>query len=164
MDFNGFRTCRLRDPLLWISVALLMGFAGGANATGIAQIIHARKVHFRTLGRTDKLLRDQMDRSHLNWRLIQVDARQIALLADSLPTWFPAGSGKGHGVGTRASREIWAKPAAFTQAAQRMRISAQNMTRDAADHDLHAFALDTRRLGQSCDSCHRVFRTHSGWW
>ncbi len=164
MGFNGFRTCRLRDPLLWISFALLMGLAGGANATGIAQIIHARKVHFRTLGRTDKFLREQMDRSHPNWRLIRVDTRKIAALADSLPTWFPAGSGKGHGVGTRASPEIWAKPAAFAQAAKRMQISAQNMTRDAADHDLTALALDTRRLGQSCGSCHRGFRTHSNWW
>ncbi len=164
MGFNSFRTCHLRALLAWISVALLIGFAGGANAAGIAQIVHARKAHFKTLGRTYKLLRDQIDRSHPHWRMVQVDARQIAVLSNSLSTWFPAGSGKGHGVGTRASREIWVKPAAFAQATQRMRISAQNLTRDAADHNLHALALDTRRLGQSCASCHRSFRSRSNFW
>lgn len=164
MGFNRTRTCRLRNQFVWITAALLMSLAGGANATGIAQIVHARKEHFKTLGRTDKFLRDEMHRSPPDWHWIQVYAKQIAVLSNDLPTWFPAGSGKGHGVATRASQEIWAKPAAFAQAAQRMKVSADDLTRDAAKHDLHALAFDARKLGQSCGSCHRAFRTRSNWW
>ncbi|AOU96994.1 hypothetical protein BI364_02305 [Acidihalobacter yilgarnensis] len=164
MGFNSFRSCRRRVPLVCISAALLMSLAGGANAADITQIVHARKAHFKTLGRNDKFLRDEMHRSHPDWHWIGVYAKQIAALSNALPTWFPAGSGKGHGVATQASREIWEKPTAFARAAQRMKISADNLTRDAAKHDLNALAFNARKLGQSCDSCHRVFRTRSSWW
>ncbi|OBS07955.1 hypothetical protein Thpro_022205 [Acidihalobacter prosperus] len=164
MRLNSFRTRHRRIPLACISAALLMSLAGGAQAADVAQIVHARKDHFKALGRNDKFLRDEMHRSPPDWHWIQVYAKQIAALSNALPTWFPAGSGKGHGVATRASREIWAKPAAFARAAQRMKISADNLTRDAARHDFNALAFDARKLGQSCGSCHRAFRTHSSWW
>lgn len=164
MAFNRTRTSRVRVPFLCITAALLMSLAGGANAADLAQIVHARKEHFKELGRNDKFLRDEMHRSPPDWHWIQVYAKRIDTLSNALPNWFPAGSGKGHGVATRASQEIWKKPAAFARAAQRMKISADNITRDAAKHDLHALAFDARKLGQSCGSCHRAFRTRSNWW
>ena len=164
MGFNSFLASHLRVAIVWISAALLMSLAGGAHAAGIASIVHARKAHFKTLGRTDRFLRDDLHRSPPHWHRIQVHAKQIALLAKELPTWFPAGSGQGHHVDTEASRAIWEKPAAFARVAQRMTISADKITRDADDHNLNALAFDARRLGQSCASCHRAFRTRYHWW
>ena len=143
---------------------LAIGASGGAGATGLAQIVHARKEHFRDLGRQSKYLRDQIDRSHPNWNRVMLDTNRIEQLAAALPNWFPAGSGKGHGVGTRARRKIWTRPQAFARAAQNLLNSAQNLRRDATGHDLRALRLDTRVLGRACDSCHRSFRAHSSWW
>lgn len=164
MGFNRTRTSQLCAPIVYITAALLIGLAGSAHAADTVQVVHARKLHFKALGRADHFLRDQLHRSSQNWHWIGVYAKQIAVLSKDLPTWFPAGSGQGHGVDTRASRAIWKKPAAFARAAHRMTIVADRITVDAAKHNVNALAFDDRALGHSCDSCHRAFRTRRHWW
>lgn len=147
-----------------IGAALALGAVGNAGAAGMSQIVHARQNHFKALGRTSKSLRDQIWRSRPNWRAVAIDTRRLERLASALPSWFPAGSGKRHGIRTRARAAIWARPAAFAQAARRLLDRAQGLSRAAAGHDLHALRLGTRQLGHACDSCHRQFRARSSWW
>lgn len=145
--------------------ALLMaGIPNNAGATDLPQIVHARQEHFRSLGRTSKWLRDQIERSQPDWNRAEYDARRIQKLATALPRWFPAGSGRGHGVKTRARRAIWAHPRQFAQAAQLLFDRAQNLSRAAASHDRRELMVRARALGQACASCHRRFRTRHSWW
>lgn len=94
--------------MLVISAVPVMGAAGSAGASGIAQIIHARQNHFRTLGRTAKSIRDQAGRSHPNWAVVEADADRVERLASALPSWFPQAAARamesGRGRGRRSGR------------------------------------------------------------
>lgn len=147
-----------------ICAALLIGIAGSAHATGIAQIIHARQNHFHQLGRTANSLRDQIGQSRPNWAVLTADANLIDHLASALPSWFPAGSGKGHGVDTRARAAIWIHPREFAKFARQILRRAQNLKQAIGSRDLGAARLRARKLGQGCDSCHRRFRGNSSLW
>lgn len=158
------RNGRFRPRMLLISAALVIGAVGSAGAAGIPQIVHARQSHFKTLGRTAKSLRDQIWRSRPNWTVVANDVNQIERLAFALPSWFPAGSGKGHGVRTRASAAIWSQPQLFARATRTLLNRAKDLNRAATSRDLRALRLRTRTLGQACASCHRRFRARSSWW
>ena len=147
-----------------IGTALIICAAGTAGATGVATIIHARQRHFHELSRTAHALRDQIDRSHPNWAAVTADARRIDRLASALPSWFPAGSGKGHGVETRARTVIWTHPLQFARFARQLLRRAQDLKESIDSRDLRAVRLRARRLGQSCGSCHRRFRGSGSWW
>ncbi len=164
MRFTAIRNGAGRRPMLLIGALLAIAMAGSAGAAGLPQIVHARQAHFKALGRAAKSLRDQIGRSHPDWSLVASEASRIQHLASALPSWFPAGSGKGHGVKTRAGAAIWARPHEFARAAQTLLNRAQNVTRAAASHDPRALALGSRALGQSCGGCHRRFRARSSWW
>ena len=164
MSHVATRTSSFRPLMLLISAALVISAVGSAGAAGIPQIVHARQGHFKTLGRTAKSLRDQIWRSHPVWTVVANDANRIERLASALPSWFPAGSGKGHGVRTRASATIWSQPQLFARAAQRLLNRAKDLNRAATSRNLRALRLRTRALGQACASCHRRFRAHSSWW
>jgi cytochrome c556 len=150
--------------MLIIGAVLAVGAAGTAGAAGLPQIIHARQNHFRALGRTFKSLRDQTWGSRPNWRIVASDADQIERLASALPNWFPPGSGQGHGVKTRASKAIWARPQAFARAAQRLLNQARGLQQASVRRDRRALVFRTRELGHACGSCHRQFRARSSWW
>lgn len=158
------RRSGLRPRLLLVSAALVLGAMSGACVAGVPQIVHARQDHFKTLGRTFKSLRDQIGRSRPNWNLVADDANRIERLAAALPSWFPAGSGEGSGVRTRASATIWSQPRVFARAARKLLTRAQAVHRAAAGRDLGALRVRTRALGQACGSCHRRFRAHGSWW
>ena len=153
-----------RPRMLLVSAALVLGAMSGVCAAGIPQIVHARQNHFKTLGRTFKSLRDQIGRSRPNWNLVADDANRIERLAAALPSWFPAGSGQGSGVRTRASATIWSQPQVFARAARKLLTRAQDLRQAAAGRDLRALRLRARALGQACGSCHRRFRAHGSWW
>ena len=160
----GIRIDRAIGHMATISAVLLIGVAGSARATGIAQIIHARQRHFHELGKTAHSLRDQIGRSHPNWLVVTADANRIDRLASALPSWFPAGSGKGHGVDTRARTAIWIHPQEFARFARLILRRARNLRQAVGSRDLGAARLRARKLGQSCDSCHRRFRGSSSLW
>ncbi len=164
MNFIAIRNGATRRRVWLISAMMLISTAGSARAAGLQQIVRARQDHFKTLGRTVKSLRGQMRRSHPDWAVVTNDTHQIESLASALPNWFPAGSGKGHGVRTKARSAIWTNPRVFTQAAQTLLTRAQGLTQAADSRDLRALALRTRGLGQACGSCHRRFRAHRSWW
>lgn len=154
----------IRWGMLVVSAALMIGTAARAQAADTAAIVHARQEHFRMLGRTAKSLRDQMWRGKPDWNIVARDANEIQRLAKALPNWFPAGSGQGHGVKTKARAVIWTKPQAFTQAAQRLMNNAQSLAQAAASHDVRALRMRERAVGQACGSCHRQFRARRSWW
>ena len=153
-----------------IGAALLFGAAASASAIGdpspaqIAQIIHARHDHFHALGKSVKSLREQIGRANPDWNLVATDASRIERLVAALPTWFPPGSGPGHGIKTKARARIWAQPQAFAAAAKNLSTRAQDLAQAVGSHDPGTLRLRARALGQACGSCHHRFRAHSSWW
>ncbi len=164
MRFIAISHGGLRRPIVLIAALLAIGAAGIAGAAGLPQIVHARQAHFKSLGRSLKSLRDQIRRSQPDWSIVATDADRIQHLAAALPTWFPAGSGKGHGVKTRARAAVWAHPRAFARAARIFLSRAQSLTQAAGGRDRRALELRARALGQACGSCHRRFRARHSWW
>jgi cytochrome c556 len=164
MRFIAITHGGLRRPIALIAALLAVGAPCIAGATGLPQIVHARQADFKSLGRSLKSLRDQIRHAQPNWSIIDTDVNRIQHLATALPTWFPAGSGKGHGVKTRARATIWTHPRAFAQAARIFLGRAQSLTQAAGGRDRRTIALRARALGQACGSCHRRFRARHSWW
>ncbi len=165
---NGTGSRRGRAWLF--GVAWLIGVATSASAAAnpdpaaLAQIVHARRDHFHALGKATKSLREQIGRANPDWALVASDTTQIGHLAAALPTWFPAGSGRGHGIKTKARAKIWAQPQAFAAAARTLSTRAQDLAQAVASHDRRTLELRARALGQACGTCHHRFRAHSNWW
>ncbi|MGC8518586.1 MAG: c-type cytochrome [Steroidobacteraceae bacterium] len=164
MRFKQFRSNNHRIRVLLVCATVILSTLGSAHAAGLPQIVHARQEHFRMLGRAAKSLRDQFGRPRLNWVAIGRDARALDRLASQLPSWFPPGSGQGHGVKTRARAAIWRNPQAFAQAAHLLLVRTQGLTQAAAHHDRRELMVNARALGHACGSCHSRFRAHSSWW
>lgn len=164
MRFIAIPNGGLHRPIVLLTALLAIGASGNAGAAGLPQIVHARQAHFKSLGRSLKSLRDQIRQSQPNWSIVATEANRIQHLAAALPTWFPAGSGKGHGVKTRARAAIWAHPRVFAQAARIFLSRAQGLTQAAGGRDRRALELRARSLGQACGSCHRRFRARHSWW
>jgi cytochrome c556 len=157
---------RLARPMHALAISALLAVSAGAHAgtASLQQIVHARQEHFHMLGRTAKSLRDQIVRSHPDWTVVSDDAHRLQQLAAQLPSWFPAGSGQGHGVKTRARALIWRDPRAFARAAHALFSRARDLSRAAATHDRRTMLLEFRALGHACGSCHSRFRAHGSWW
>ncbi len=160
----GRRRTWLIGAALLIGIATSAGAADHPNPAEVAQLVHARQDHFHALGKATKSLREQIGRANPDWALVASDANQIERLAAALPTWFPAGSGRGHGIKTKARAKIWAQPQAFASAAKTLSTRAQDLAQIVASHDPRALRLSARALGQACGSCHHQFRAHSSWW
>ena len=154
----------LRRRMSMVGAVLLMGAVASAGAAGALEVIHARQHRLHSLGREFKSLRDRAGDSHPNWSAIAGEANDIERLAAALPGWFPAGSGPGHGVKTRAAAAIWAQPKAFARAARTFLNRARDLQQAAARHDRRALAPRARALGEACGSCHRRFRARGSWW
>ena len=164
MRSNQINSTRHLFEACLVSVAMFIATVSGARAASLPQIVHARQEHFRMLGRTARSLRIQFGRARLNWAIIGYDSQRLEHLASELPSWFPPGSGQGHGVKTRASAAIWQNPQAFAQAAHALLFRAQGLTQAAAHHDRRTLLFNARALGHACGSCHNRFRARSSWW
>lgn len=130
----------------------------------MAQIVRARRAHFKELGRAMKALADQLRESHPDWSIVVRDSNRMTRLAGDLPGWFPVGSGPESGLTTRARASIWAEPTGFTHASQVLAARVRDLASAVSSRDrplAHARAV---AVGRACGSCHRQFRAHSSWW
>ncbi len=162
--FSVFSKAGMGRRVVLLTAALLIGAGAHAGTSNVLQVVHARREHFKRLGRTAKSLRDQIGRSRPNWNLVVSDTNEIERLAQDLPNWFPAGSGQARGIKTKARAIIWSKPQEFARAAHRLSNSAAILAQAASRHDLAGVRLRARAVGQACGSCHHRFRSHSNWW
>jgi len=139
--------------------ALVLGASGAAFAQlTSSEVIEARHNGFQETGAAFKSINDQLRSSTPVKFVIQRAARTIAANAHAISDWFPAGSGPGPSVDTKARASIWSDAAAFQAAQANVQHEADLMTQVAAGADFAAMRTQARALGAACAACHHQFR------
>ncbi len=146
--------------VMFIAGALSLAVAASAGVIDAGQIVKARKEHLKALGKSMKSLRDEAGSWHPNWASIEDNAAAVAKGAAALPTWFPAGSGRGVGVKTKALAAIWLKPADFQNASRAFATQADKLVEVAKTQDAASVRGQAKAVGRTCGGCHRHFRAH----
>lgn len=85
-------------------------------------------------------------------------ARALARWAHTLPTLFPAGTGKASGVTTKALDTIWSDRAGFEARAAEYAAAADKLSELAQANDKAGFATQWGVVRQACSSCHDAYR------
>jgi len=85
-------------------------------------------------------------------------AKAIADMAHMADGLFPAGSGPGPGVETKAKPEIWTDKEKFAAAMKRFGTEADKLVTVASMNDAGAFNEQVKMLGEACGDCHDHFR------
>jgi cytochrome c556 len=153
---------RVDVRIVFCGVAILALSASGgfvaAQDQSPAAIIKARQAHLKELGGAMKAIGDQLKSGAVDNAAVTTAAGKIDLLAKDLPNWFPAGTGPEAGVKTAAKPEIWANPADFKAAADRLADEAEQLVAVAAMGDAAAIGGQFQATGKACGNCHKQFR------
>lgn len=139
-----------------LATALVM-IAGTAPAADAAASVEARQKGMKAVGVSTKAMNDGLngDASAAELKAI---ADRLDALAEQSAGWFPAGSGPGSGVKTKARAEVWSKAgefsvrrADFAAKADKLRAAAASGNRDATQAAFGAFR-------GTCKGCHDDFK------
>jgi cytochrome c556 len=150
----------IRIVFCGVAIAALSASGGfvAAQDQSPAAVIKARQAHLKEMGGAMKAIGDQLKSGAVDNAAVTTAAGKIDLLAKDLPSWFPAGTGPEAGVKTAAKPEIWAKPADFKAAADRLADEADKLVAVAAMGDAAAIGGQLQATGKACGSCHKQFR------
>ena len=85
-------------------------------------------------------------------------ARALARWSKTLPTMFPAGTGKASGIPTKALDTIWSDRTGFDARAADYAAAATRLAQLAEANDKAGFAAQWNVVRQSCSGCHDVYR------
>ena len=144
---------------LILGAAALFILSGAAVAQpDKASFMKARHNHFREIGAASKGVRDELMKPDPSAVEIAKYTAVIDRLAPRVPSWFPAGTGPETGIHTDALATIWQKPDEFKHDAADFALAAHAINVAAQSGNLDAVRADVQPLGQSCKSCHEVFR------
>ena len=138
--------------------SMLSAHAQDPEARTSAEVIEGRQSNLRDLGSAYKELGDQLKKSKPMPFMVQQLVGQIRDFALQAPHWFPAGSGPGPGLDTKAKPDIWIRTAEFKTAMQRFDQESERLASVAATNDLDALKVQHRKLGEACKACHDPFR------
>lgn len=162
------RSKRLPDVVA--SLALVIGLAAcsqqapesdkAAAGSDVAapSPIAARQAEFKRIGAANKAIGDQLKQSAPSAEIVRTNAAIIARLAPQVPSWFPAGSGAVAGEETEALPAIWERNEEFTLRAADFARAADALEAAASAGDSAQIRAASEALGQTCKSCHTVFR------
>jgi cytochrome c556 len=153
MKFIQVMACVAASAMLCCS-----GWALAQSARSAEESVAFRREHFRQVGGAFKAVNDEVRAGRPDLHRLHANAQTLARLSGDLPTWFPAGSGVGNGLRTRAKAEIWSNSVGFAERAGAFRAAAQDLSNAAAGGDIVAIRTQTRALGARCASCHTDFR------
>jgi cytochrome c556 len=148
---------RKRLGLGLLAAALLMS-GTAAVAADMAQAAQARRDHFKEIGKNLKGLGDELKSGAPSLVKISAYAKRIDELAPQLTTWFPEGSGMGHGFKTQAKAEIWQRPTEFKKDSAAFVAQADKLNAAAASGVMADIGAQANALGSTCKTCHEAFR------
>ena len=131
--------------------------ASAANAEIVA-VIEARQDNLKEMGASMRAISESMRSGSPDSALISEKADIIAAHSQTMPNWFPAGSGPEAGVETEALPTIWENPDGFAEAVSNFQAAAVVFQTAAASGDMAATGGALRTLGGTCGACHDDFR------
>lgn len=139
--------------LLAAAASLLVGAASpGATAA------RERHERFETIGRAFKGVNDQLKKRPVNLAAVRNTTAVLATLASRVKTWFPAGSGPRDGVTTDALPAAWTNRAELDRQSDRFAAAAGSLAVAAESGDIPRIRAAVRATGETCKSCHDLFR------
>lgn len=136
----------------------LAALAAGPLLASTADLIKSRVANYRELGAAFKNINDELRSSSPELMMIQFSTRQVIRSSQDQYELFPAGSGQGNGVKTRAKSEIWAQPEKFKAAQDNFAKEAQSFSQIVKGGDMDKIRVAVRELGGACKGCHTTFR------
>ena len=128
-----------------------------APAIAAEQIVEVRRAGMRLAAADIQLLRTAAEKGAALPPMGRA-ARSLAEWGAVIPSLFPAGTGPGTGL-TRAKAEIWTDRADFEQRARTFSEAAERLVAAAAANDMAAGGLAWDATWESCNACHRLYRT-----
>lgn len=162
---------------------MLVVVCGVAIAQEMSEdVIQNRIGNFRDIGSAYKNIRDELKSGRPDIGKIHASAKTIAGYAPHVVSWFPKGSepspeppqswlewirswfatsddaGTDGALVSHAKSEIWSNPKLFRADAAKFAAQASVLDRIAQGGNIAATAGEYRRLGETCSSCHTVFR------
>lgn len=122
------------------------------------KLMHERHEGMEQIGKSTKLIGQQLKQDNPNIGIIRTNAAIIDELAAKSEHWFPAGTGPEVGK-TRAKAEIWQKLDDFSAKDRDFRQAAQAFTGAANSGDVNAIKPAFAVLGKTCKACHDPYRS-----
>ena len=117
-----------------------------------------RHDNFGKMGAAFKKLNDELKKDSPDVAVIQASSKTLAGMANTLPTWFPAGSGKQARPKSEAKDNIWTEKADFSAKVSAYQVQASKLNQVAMAGDLGAIRAQARATGGTCKGCHDKFR------
>lgn len=117
-----------------------------------------RHDNFGKLGAAMKALNEELRKGDANIAVVRAQTATIASLSNSLPTWFPKGSGTEARPKAETKPTIWSDAAGFSAKASAFQVQASKLNQLAMAGDLDAVKGQVRPTGGSCKGCHDAYR------
>ncbi len=121
-----------------------------------------RHKNFEAMGKAMKGTFDEFKKPAPNLATIRTNATVLAVAASKVKGHFPVGTGPQAGVKTEALPAIWARPADFAAATDRLVGATKDFQAAAAGTDLAKIQAAAGAVGGSCKNCHDSFRKPRG--
>lgn len=131
---------------------------GPPPKTPAGKAAFARHHNFKQLGAGFKAILDEIKKGQPDNTVVSSNAAKLKGLASQLPSWFPKGSGAESGVKSDAKPEVWADPAGFAAAANRLQVETSKLDQFARAGDLPGVREQVRAVGGACKNCHDKYR------
>jgi cytochrome c556 len=128
------------------------------NASAATKAAYARHENFEKLGKTFKVLNDELKKSDPDKAVIAAATKTMVGLATALPGWFPRGSGVQARPMSEAKAEIWTDAAGFSAASSAMQVQVSKLNQAALSGDIAAVKAQVRPTGGTCKGCHDKYR------
>ncbi len=141
-------------------LAACSGERGGGDGTGAAAppVIDERQDNFEAIGDAFKAVRGELEKDAPDFALIAARASDINARATRIASYFPAGTSIEDGHDTEALPAIWARPAEFEAAAQKLVDESAALAAAAPSGDKAAVGAQAMAMGGACKGCHDQFR------
>lgn len=132
---------------------------GGAGTSAAAPpVIKERHDNFEAIGDASKAVRSELEKETPDFARITASAQDINSRATRITGYFPAGTSVEDGYKTEALPAIWAKPAEFEVAAQKLVDESAALVTVAQSADKAAVGAQAMATGGACKGCHDQFR------
>ncbi|WP_293450269.1 cytochrome c [Phenylobacterium sp.] len=128
------------------------------NPSPATRAAYVRHENFEKLGKTFKGLNDELRKGSPDVAVVKSSTQTMLSLANSLPTWFPRGSGVEARPMSEAKADIWTDAAGFTAAASALQVQVSKLNQAAASGDIAAVKAQVRPTGGACKGCHDKYR------
>jgi cytochrome c556 len=150
------------------SLTLVLAACSGADSGDTASdakpagdmpaVIKERHDNFEGIGASFKALRGELEKDAPDFTLIAAKASDINTRAMKIEGHFPAGTSVEGGFKTEALPAIWAKPAEFKAASDKLVAESGKLMMVAGEGDKSATAAQAMAMGGACKGCHDQFR------